>query len=109
MEHAGLRELVGRELSSVEFVRDYVQLRFDGPCFFAYTMPVVQTLDRVVPRSAGGYVEALIDRIGKRVDAAERGVARGRSASTVVYRRCVPCHLASKGGLPDGRSGNAYD
>lgn len=32
-----LWELVGREMSSVEFVRDYLQLRFDGPTINVYT------------------------------------------------------------------------
>ena len=32
-----LSELVGREMSSVEFVRDYLQLRFDGPTMNVYT------------------------------------------------------------------------
>ena len=33
--------LSGRELSSVEFVRDYIQLRFDGPRLTIITDPVV--------------------------------------------------------------------
>jgi len=71
VEQAGLRQLIGRELSSVEFVRDYVQLRFDGPCLSAYTMPTVQTSDRVITPSAPGYVGALVDRIGRIVGAVE--------------------------------------
>ena len=36
-----LWELVGREMSSVEFVRDYLQLRFDGPTINVYTPTTV--------------------------------------------------------------------
>lgn len=71
MDHPGLRQLVGREVSSIEFVRDYVQLRFDGPCLSAYTLPVVQTPDRVLSPSSEGYAEALIGFIGKRMETAE--------------------------------------
>lgn len=36
-----LQKVVGRQLSSVEFVQDYVQLRFDGPVLTAITQPIV--------------------------------------------------------------------
>jgi hypothetical protein len=31
-----LKRLVGEQLSSVEFVQDYLQLRFDSPCLTVY-------------------------------------------------------------------------
>jgi len=31
-----LKQLIGEQLSSVEFVQDYMQLRFDGPCLTVY-------------------------------------------------------------------------
>jgi hypothetical protein len=34
-----LGKLLGHTLGSVEFVGDYVQLWFDGPCMTAYTLP----------------------------------------------------------------------
>lgn len=70
-EHAGLRVLVGREVSSVEFVRGYVQIRFDGPCLSAFTLPTVE--DRSGHRygpSDVGYAGALIGMIGKEVEEA---------------------------------------
>jgi len=33
--------LIGKELSSIEFVRDYIQFRFDGPCITAITDPFI--------------------------------------------------------------------
>jgi len=32
-----LQVLIGEQLNSVEFVLDYVQLRFNGPCLSVYT------------------------------------------------------------------------
>jgi hypothetical protein len=37
-----LSVIVGSQLSSVEFVQDYLQLRFDGPCLTAVTHPRVR-------------------------------------------------------------------
>lgn len=37
--HAGLEMLVGLEISAVCFVRDYVELHFDGPVLRALTNP----------------------------------------------------------------------
>jgi hypothetical protein len=31
-----LKQLIGEQLSSIEFVQDYLQLRFDGPCLTVY-------------------------------------------------------------------------
>ncbi len=59
-----LDELHGRELASVEFVRDYVQLRFDGPCLTAYTHPTVQMGDNPLHWDAPGYRDALRSCIG---------------------------------------------
>ena len=70
-EHPGLQELVGREISSVEFVRGYVQIRFDGPCLSAYTMPSITTdSGRVLDHSTVGYADALVGFVGKAVEAA---------------------------------------
>jgi hypothetical protein len=33
--------LVGQELTAVEFVQDYLQLRFDGPCLTLFVWPDV--------------------------------------------------------------------
>src|SRR5512138_1437595 len=67
-----LQELVGREVSSVEFVRGYVQIRFDGPCLSLYTMPTVRTSDgQVLDVTKSGYADALVTAIGKIVAKAE--------------------------------------
>jgi len=38
-----LSVLIGRQLSSVEFVQDYVQLHFDGPTLTAFIPPQIHT------------------------------------------------------------------
>lgn len=56
--------LLGERLSSVEFVlNDYVQLRFDGPTFNAYSHPVVTVAGRTFRWGETGYRDALCERI----------------------------------------------
>src|ERR1043166_6682476 len=62
-----LKILEGSQLSSVEFVRDYVQLRFDGPTLTAITQPRVCVVDQWFEWSKQGYRDALCGRIGKLV------------------------------------------
>ena len=59
--------LVGEQLSSVEFVQDYVQLRFDGPCLNAVTQPTVTSGGITYSWSSPGFRDALCALITKRV------------------------------------------
>jgi hypothetical protein len=63
----GLKGLVGRRVSSVEFVQDYVQLRFDGPRLSAYVSPVVDLPAKRLRHDAPGYRDELCARIGRAV------------------------------------------
>ena len=78
---SGLQAIHGRELSSVEFVRDYLQLRFDGPCLSAYTMPVVRSRERVFRRLEQGYADALVALVGQRVEK----VAEDAASVTITF------------------------
>src|SRR4051812_25343391 len=69
--HPGLQELVQRRMSSVEFVRDYLQLRFEGPCLSVFTTLAAGTDGRIVSRDQPGFAELLISMIGARVERAE--------------------------------------
>jgi hypothetical protein len=70
--HPGLKQLVGREVSSVEFVRGYVQIRFDGPCLSAYTMPIIVLASgRDLRSTTLGYADAFITTIGASIDRVE--------------------------------------
>jgi hypothetical protein len=64
-----LQIIVGNQLSSVEFVQDYVQLRFDGPSLTAITQPRVLIGDVLFEWGSPGYRDALCERIGKIVSA----------------------------------------
>jgi hypothetical protein len=60
--------LLGRQLSAVVFVRDYVQLQFDGPTLTAVTLPVVNTAIKTrLTSTLPGYRDGLCDAIGKEV------------------------------------------
>lgn len=65
MEDSLLLDLIGEELGSVVFVRDYVQLVFDGPYLSLYVWPVVTTADGRTSRFGDeGYRDALCGFIG---------------------------------------------
>ncbi len=66
-----LGRLVGHALSSVEFVADYVQLWFDGPCLTAYTLPVVTRESEGISVGQSGYRDILCAQIGSRVERTE--------------------------------------
>jgi hypothetical protein len=66
-EEEVLQQIVGEKLSSVEFVQDYVQLRFDGPTLTAITQPVVGVGSRSFGWNEPGYRDELCDLIGRTV------------------------------------------
>jgi hypothetical protein len=63
----GLQEVVGRVLSSVTFVADYVQFDFNGPGLTAYTLPVVTVESGSLAWGESGYRDALCLQIGRHV------------------------------------------
>jgi len=62
-----LDAIIGEQLSSVEFVQDYVQLHFDGPYLIAFTWPVVEVQDKIFSSGAPQYRDALCERIARKV------------------------------------------
>jgi hypothetical protein len=66
LAHA-LGTLGGHKLNSVTFVRDYVQLGFDGPGVYAYTMPTVTSGSESLSLGQPGYRDRLCRQIGCRV------------------------------------------
>jgi hypothetical protein len=66
-----LGKLVGHELSSVTFVRDYAQFAFDGPSMNTYTMPTVACGSENLSQGQPGYRDALCRQIGCRVERTE--------------------------------------
>jgi hypothetical protein len=63
-----LNPLVGMELSSIEFVRDYIQFRFDGPCLTAVTDPYLLVENRRYNRSDASFCNILLSFIGSKVE-----------------------------------------
>ena len=63
-----LGNLAGHALSSVEFVADYVQLRFDGPTLTAYSAPTVSWGSESHVWGEPGYRDALCRQIGCRIE-----------------------------------------
>ena len=59
-----LNLIIGSELSSVEFVRDYIQLRFDGPSLTAITPPIIRSEENNYEWEMSGYCDVLRKCIG---------------------------------------------
>ncbi len=63
-----LQLLIGEQLSSVEFVQDYVQLRFNGPCLTVYSVAhEIKTNGLSVAWGESGYRDALCNLITHKV------------------------------------------
>ena len=63
--------IVGEELTAVEFVQDYLQLRFDGPLLTLYGWPHVLLSEYSVAFGEPEYRNALCGQIGETVEEAE--------------------------------------
>lgn len=57
--------LENEKLSAASFIRDYVQLHFDGPCLNAYVCPHILHQKESITPKVSGYRDALCERIGK--------------------------------------------
>jgi hypothetical protein len=62
-----LRRLIGEKLSSVEFVLNYWQLRFDGQTLTVTSRMQVFNGDSSLGPGEVGFRDALVERIAKRV------------------------------------------
>ena len=72
-----IEEIVGQELVAVEFVQDFVRLRFEGPVFSLYAWPFVLLPDFSVGYGEPEYRNALCAQIGQNITKAifDEGVA----------------------------------
>lgn len=66
-DKSALTCLLNEELSAITFVRDYLQLHFDGPFFNVYIWPKIKIGDRILELETPGYRDALCAQIGKTV------------------------------------------
>jgi hypothetical protein len=58
-----VEKIVGEQLSSVEFVQDYVQLHFDGPTLTLFVWPVVAVDKQETHFGESSYRDVLCSRI----------------------------------------------
>lgn len=72
----------GSKLSSVEFVMDYVQLRFDGPTLTVFNKPVVRTGHETIKWGDVKFRNALCDLIAHTVSSTD---VRRREAAEIVF------------------------
>lgn len=84
-----LAPIVGEELSSVEFIRDYVSLHFDGPRLDALNDPLVIVEKRVFTASEPGWRDALCERISATVVTASVGEAE----ITIMFDDLAEVHI----------------
>ncbi|MGA5824231.1 hypothetical protein ACPC54_41100 [Kitasatospora sp. NPDC094028] len=105
-----LRLLIGREVSAVCFMRDHVELHFDGPVLRALSAPFGRYGCRGWRFPSPGSVELLRYYIGKTVDTCELAPGRFLVLDLGEHRFTVPLDEASRPGpeaahLTDGGTG----
>jgi|ERR1700683_804039 hypothetical protein len=62
-----IHSIENEQLSSVEFVQDYLQLHFDGPTITLFVWPVIKVQEHNWQFGASGYRDALCGRISRKV------------------------------------------
>ncbi len=71
MKREHINILVGKQLSSVEFVQDYLQLHFDGNHLTCYVWPKIHIVDKINISKDSNYKNLLCDIIGEIVSQVE--------------------------------------
>lgn len=101
----GLSAIEGAELTAVEFVEDYVQLRFGGPLLRLYAWPYVMLPEFSVAFGEAEYRNALCAQIGETVATAmlEEG-----DALTVEFGNGVVLGLSLREEDLDGPESGSY-
>jgi len=59
-----LEELIGKELAGVGFIRDYVEIYFDGPILRYYVFPVLHTSEEIINTEKINWRDSLCSLIG---------------------------------------------
>ncbi len=62
-----MAELRGRSLTSVEFVLDYIQFRFEGSCLTTLILPSVSVNGHTLQAGSTGYYDQVCSLIGQQV------------------------------------------
>ena len=67
MEETLKNKLVNEQLSSIEFIQDYLQLHFDGRTITIYVWPEVSLNNQVYRFSQASYRNKICELIGKKI------------------------------------------
>ena len=97
--------LEGQELTAVEFVADYVRLRFDGPMLTLYAWPHVLLADFSVGFGEPEYRNALCAQIGEMVGTAK---LEEMDALTVEFESGTVLALSLREEDQDGPEAGSY-
>lgn len=81
---SSLERLVGKEVSSVCFVRDYLQIVFEELILTCYTLPALCISGELLNPNVTGYRDKLCELIGKSVQSV---VERQREELAIYFER----------------------
>jgi len=100
-----ISEIIGTELNAVEFVQDYVQLRFETPMLIFYAWPHVLFSEYSLAYGEPEYRNALCALIGEKVE--EATLEEGDSL-TVKFENDTVIGLSLREEDLDGPQAGAY-
>jgi hypothetical protein len=100
-----ISEIIGTELNAVEFVQDYVQLRFETPLLTFYAWPHVLFSEYSLAHGEPEYRNALCALIGEKVE--EATLEEGDSV-TVKFENDTVIGLSLREEDLDGPQAGAY-
>ena len=97
--------IIGEELKAVEFVEDFLQLRFDAPLFTLYSWPHVLLTDFSVAYGEPEYRNALCAQIGEKV--VQASLEEG-DALTIEFENGTVFGLSLREEVLDGPESGSY-
>jgi hypothetical protein len=100
-----ITEIIGTELNAVEFVQDYVQLRFEMPVLTFYAWPHILLSEFSIAHGEPEYRNALCSLIGEKVE--EATLEEGDSL-TVKFENDTVIGLSLREEDLDGPQAGAY-
>ncbi|MDE1175934.1 MAG: hypothetical protein PW789_04940 [Edaphobacter sp.] len=100
-----ISEIIGTELNAVEFVQDYLQLRFEAPMLTFYAWPHILFSDFSLAYGEPEYRNALCSLIGEKVE--EATLEEGDSL-TVKFENDTVIALSLREEDLDGPQAGAY-
>jgi hypothetical protein len=100
-----ISEIIGEELNAVEFVQDYLQLRFDTPLLTLYAWPHILLSEFSIAHGEPEYRNALCSLIGEKVE--DAALEEGDSL-TIKFENDTVIALSLREEDLDGPEAGAY-